>query len=123
MVERDHRRVHARLHPPGVTLRVRDQLDGVTELARVTEVDGLDALNPLAIDLVGPDLDLVRDRREDGELVRRVIAADVFGRVSLSVACVLRLAPPVPHGQAGRGHPPAAVAGRAVAPRGQALAT
>src|SRR5256885_9786519 len=92
MVERDHRRMHARLHPPGVTLRVSDQLDGVTELARVSEIDGLDALDPLAVDLVGPDLNLVRDRREDGELVRRVIAAYVFGRVSPAVARVLRVA-------------------------------
>jgi hypothetical protein len=62
MVERDHRRMHARLYAPRVSLRVADQLDRVSQLTRVAKVDRFDAFDALAENLVRADLDLVCDR-------------------------------------------------------------
>src|SRR5260370_6593792 len=101
MLERDHRRVHSGLDPARVALGVRDELDRVAELAGVPEVDGLHAVDPLAKDVVGADLDLVRDRAQDRELVGRVVAADVLCGVSLGVAGLLRLTDRVSHRAAG----------------------
>src|SRR5207245_10171509 len=101
MVERDHRRMDPRLDPAGVPLRVRDQLDRVSELARVPEIDGLDAVYPLAVDLAWPDLDLVGDGGEDRKFVRRVEAADIVGRGGLGVTGFLRPPPRLRHGQGG----------------------
>src|SRR5438445_12814632 len=83
VVERDHRGVHARLDPSRVALRMRDELDRVAKLARIAKVDRLDRFDPFAKDVVRADLDLVRDRPKDGELVRSVKSADTAGGIGL----------------------------------------
>src|SRR5712671_980749 len=83
MLEWDHGRMHPGFHPTWMPLGVRDELDRITQLACVTEVDRLDALDAFSKDLVGTDLDLVGDRGEDRQLVSGVIAADVVGGICL----------------------------------------
>src|SRR6266849_1771587 len=61
MVQRHQRGMHASLDAAAVPLRVRDKLDGIAELARVAEVDGLDAVDAFAVDVRRPDADLVGD--------------------------------------------------------------
>ncbi len=92
MVERDQRRMHAGLDPPRMALRVGDQLDRVPELAGVPEVDGLDAFDTFAENVVRADLDLIRDRPEDREFVRGVESPDVVGRIRLGEPGRLSLA-------------------------------
>ena len=106
MVEWNHRGMHASLDATGMTLRVSDELDRETQFARVAEVDGFDPLDALAKDVVRPHLDLIRDGREDGELVGGVEAPDVVGRVGLGVPGLLRFAQCVRHRHPLRGHPP-----------------
>src|SRR5712691_2518390 len=77
--------MHASLDAAAMPLRVRDELDGVAELARVAEVDGLDALDALAVDVRRPDADLVGNRAEDRQLVGGVETIDVVGGVGLRV--------------------------------------
>ena len=114
MVERHHRRVHARFHASRVALRMGDELDCIPELSRVTEVDWVDPFDALSIDVVRVDRDLVRDRAEDGELVRGVEAADIVGGVRLRVAGRLRLTHGVLERQLLIRHPAEDVVGRAV---------
>src|SRR5258706_1992326 len=90
MVQRHQRGMHASLDAASVPLRVRDELDGVAELARVAEVDGLDAFDALAVDVRRRDADLVSDRAEDRELVGGVETLDVVGGVGLRVTGHLR---------------------------------
>src|SRR5690349_16446728 len=97
--------MHAGLDATAVALGVSDELDGVTELAGVAEVDGLDALDPLAVDVRRPDTDLVGDGPEDRQLVRGVEAFDVVGGVGLRVTCRLRFLDRVVEGQATGTHP------------------
>src|SRR5713101_5708600 len=90
MVERHQRGMHPSLDAAAVPLRIRHELDGIAELARVAEVDGFDALDALAVDVRRPDADLVGDGAEDRELVGGVEALDVVRRVGLRVTGHLR---------------------------------
>src|SRR5216683_5236037 len=92
VVEWNHRRVHPRFDPPRMPLRVRDELDRVAELAPISKVDRLDAFDAFTEDIVGPDLDLVSDRPEDGELVCGIESADVVGGIRFGKAGGLGLA-------------------------------
>src|SRR6202022_3541517 len=85
-----------------------------TQLTPVTEVDGLDVFDALAIDLVRSHLDLVRDGREDRELVRGVETADVVGRIGFRIARGLRLRYRLLQGKSGGSHATEHVVRRAV---------
>src|SRR5258708_30869619 len=82
--------MQASLDAAAMQLRVRDELDGVAELARVAEVDGPDSLDAFAVDVRRPDADLVSDRAEDCQLVSGVETLDVVGGVGLRVTGNLR---------------------------------
>src|SRR5258706_10280887 len=92
MLDWEHGRMHRGCHPCWMPLGVSDELDRIAQLACVTEVDRLDALDAFSKDLVGTHFDLVGDRGEDRQLVRGVIAADVVSWIRLRVAGGLRLA-------------------------------
>src|SRR5438132_517640 len=79
------RGMHSGFDAAAVALRVRDELDGVTELACVAKVDRLDAVDALAVDVPRLDADLVGDGAEDRELVGGVEAFDVVRGVGLRV--------------------------------------
>ena len=71
--------------------RVREQLDGVAELARERHVVVVQRVDALERHVVDVQVAVERERREDRELGRGVGAADVLGRVGLGVAELLRL--------------------------------
>src|SRR5258708_4367632 len=81
VLEWNHRRVDPSFDPPRMPLRVRDELDRVAELACISKVDRLDAIDAFTEDVVWPDLDLVSDRPEDRKLVGGIESPDGEGGI------------------------------------------
>ena len=86
------RRRHPKLEPCRRELRQSQQLDRVAELAGVLEVGEVQRVDPLPGNLVGLDIGLECELRQDRQFVRGVGAVDVHGRVGLGVAKLLGLA-------------------------------
>ena len=87
----NHRRVHADLDAAVGRLGDREELDPVAELARVADVLLRHPRDALGVDVLEVDEGAERERDEDLELVRRVHALDVEGRVGFGVPRRLRL--------------------------------
>ena len=90
-VLRHHGRMHARLDAALGPRRDAQQLDAVAQVLGRFDVGLADRLDALDVDLLEVELAAEGEARQDGELVRRVEAADVEGRVGLGVAQRLRL--------------------------------
>ena len=105
-VRRHHGRVHALLDAAFGALGDAEQLDAVAEFVGHREIERRDGGDAFDIDRVGVDLRAEGEAGQDGELVRRVVALDVEGRVGLGIAEPLRILEAVVEGQALR--PPCA---------------
>ena len=72
--------------------RDAEQLDAVAELAGGIEIGKRDRRNAFDIDGAGIDLGAEGEARQNGELLRGVVAFDVEGRIGLGIAQPLRVA-------------------------------
>ena len=91
-VLRHHGRMHALLDAGFGSHRHAQQLDAVAELGRGVEIGERDRGNALDVNRVGIDLGAEREARQDGKLLRGVVAFDVEGRIGLGITEPLRLA-------------------------------
>ena len=87
----DQGRRHAKLEPGRREFGQCQELDGVAELAGVLEVGEVQAVDPLAGNVVESDVGLERELGQDRQLVGGVGAVDVQGRIGLGVAELLGL--------------------------------
>jgi hypothetical protein len=84
--------MNARLHPAfGVALGDAEELDGVAHLACVDDVDRTDLRDAFPVNVSKTDVLAEAERGEDGQLVGRVVALDVEGRIGLGAAHLLCL--------------------------------
>jgi hypothetical protein len=88
---RHQRRVHAQLDALGAAPRDAEQLDAVSELFGIADVDCLQCGDALHVGLVELHRHAEGDGAHDGGLVRGVDALDVEGRVGLGVSQPLSL--------------------------------
>ena len=83
--------MHAQLHAFRRALGDAQQLDAIAELFGVFDVGRIQLGDAFDVGLVELHRDAERQRGQDGDLVRRIHAFDVEGRVGLGVAQTLRL--------------------------------
>ena len=82
----DHRRMHALLDAARGALGDPQQLDAIAQFVGRGEIGEADRLDAFDMDRLGVDPRAERQRSQNGELVRGVVAANVEGRVRLGVA-------------------------------------
>ena len=101
---RDHGGVHPHLQLPRILLGDGQELDAVPQLPRKGDVHSVDLLDALDVDVGEADVPVVGQGGQDLQLVGRVQAAHVQGRIRLGVALGLGLGQHLGEGLAGLGH-------------------
>ena len=85
--------------PLSVRTATPEQLHAVAELVGPFQVFRRDGRDALHVDGALVDLDAEGETGQDGELLRRIVALDVEGRVGLGIAEALRLLQAVGEGE------------------------